>query len=139
MAKEKPNPRPAKRPPFEFVLEALERASPYTKPLFGCTAVYVGEQIVFALREKAGGTEDNGVWIATFREHHESLRKELPPMRSLAMFGGDTDWQVLPSSAPDFEECALRACALVLRRDPRIGKVPKTRRPKTKAPKARRK
>jgi hypothetical protein len=36
-----------------------------------------------------------------------------------------TGWQVLPADAPDFEEGALRACELVVARDPRIGKVPK--------------
>ena len=35
-----------------------------------------------------------------------------------------TGWQVLPTDAEDFEEAALRACELVLARDPRIGKVP---------------
>jgi hypothetical protein len=35
---------------------------------------------------------------------------------------------VLPAAASDFEEAALRACELVLARDPRIGKVPKARR-----------
>jgi len=37
-------------------------------------------------------------------------------------------WQVLPAGAPDFEEAALRACERVLARDPRMGKVPKSRR-----------
>jgi hypothetical protein len=38
-----------------------------------------------------------------------------------------THWQVLPADAPDFEEAALRACELVVARDTRIGKVPKSR------------
>jgi hypothetical protein len=54
------------------------------------------------------------------------LRHEFPRMRSIRVFGqGVTGWQVLPVSAPDFEDAALRACDLVLARDPRIGKVPK--------------
>jgi hypothetical protein len=45
------------------------------------------------------------------------------------VFGKDvTNWQVLPVDAPDFEEAALRACELVVARDPRIGKVPQKRR-----------
>jgi hypothetical protein len=50
-------------------------------------------------------------------------------MRSIQLFKKKvTGWQVLPADAPDFEESALRACELVLARDPRIGKVPRPRR-----------
>ncbi|MCU1312877.1 MAG: hypothetical protein JWM54_634, partial [Acidobacteriaceae bacterium] len=38
-----------------------------------------------------------------------------------------TGWQILPADAPDFESAALRACELVLRSDPRIGKIPKSK------------
>jgi hypothetical protein len=41
-----------------------------------------------------------------------------------------TGWQLLPADAPDFESAALRACELVLRQDPRIGKIPKAKRGK---------
>jgi hypothetical protein len=96
--------------------------------MFGCLAVYVREKIVLILRDKPGGS-DNGVWLATTREHHESLRREFPGMRSIAVLGKDvTGWQVLPADAPDFEEAALRACELILGGDPRIGKSPKPRR-----------
>ena len=74
-------------------------------------------------------TADNGVWLATTEEHHESLRREFPNMRSIQVLGkAVTGWQVLPVDAPDFEEAALRACELIVARDPRIGKVPRTRR-----------
>jgi hypothetical protein len=118
--------------PFEFVIEELAELEPTTRPMFGCTAVYVGERIVFILRDKPGSPRDSGVWIATTREHHESLRRELPSMRSIAVLGaGVTGWQVLPAEADDFEEAVLRACALVRAGDARIGKVPKSRRPRT--------
>jgi hypothetical protein len=69
------------------------------------------------------------VWLATTAEHHRSLSREFPNMRSIQVFGKDvTNWQVLPVDAPDFEEAALRACELVVARDPRIGKVPNKRR-----------
>lgn len=114
-----------KAAPFEFVLDALSPVSPRTRPMFGCLAVYVGAKIVLILRDKQGKQPDNGVWLATTREHHESLRREFPNMRSVQIFGKDvTDWQVLPADGSDFEEAALRACDLVLARDPRVGKVP---------------
>jgi hypothetical protein len=97
--------------------------------MFGCLAVYVGEKIVVILRDKGEKTADNGVWLATTEEHHESLRREFPSMRSIGVLGKKvTGWQVLPAKAADFEEAALHACELILAGDPRIGKVPGARR-----------
>jgi hypothetical protein len=121
--------KPRKTIPHEFVLDAIASLSPTTRPMFGCLAVYVEEKIVLILREKAGAHPDNGVWLATTVDHHDSLRRDFPNMRSIAVFGKDvTGWQVLPSDAADFEEAALRACELIVARDPRIGKVPAGRR-----------
>lgn len=121
--------KPRKIVPHAFVLEALDSLAPRTNPMFGCLAIYVAEKIVLILRDKAGDTADNGVWLATTAEHHDSLRREFPHMRSIQVLGKKvTGWQVLPADAPDFEEAALRACELVLARDPRIGKVPGERR-----------
>ncbi len=120
--------KPRKRVPHEFVLEALAPLAPMTRPMFGCLAIYVEEKIVLILREKPKYPADNGVWLATTEEHHQSLRAEFPRMRSIGLLGGKiTGWQALPSDAPDFEESALRACEMVLARDPRIGKVPGSR------------
>jgi hypothetical protein len=121
--------------PHEFVLDALTPASPYTRPMFGCLAVYVKDKIVFILRDRHDRTADNGVWLATTPDHHESLHREFPSMRSIGGVGEDvTGWQVLPADADDFEEAALRACDLVLGRDPRIGKVPGLGQRKSRTP-----
>jgi hypothetical protein len=125
--------RKRKAPPHEFVLDAIASLSPRTRPMFGCLAVYVGEKIVLILRDKAAHADDNGVWLATTKEHHQSLLREFPNMRSIRLLGKKvTGWQVLPSDADDFEEAALRACELVLAGDPRIGKVPEARRAKAR-------
>ena len=124
--------------PHEFVLDAIAELSPITRPMFGCTAIYVGEKIVLILREKPTYTADNGVWLATSHEHHESLRREFPNMRSIELLGEKiTSWQVLPSDSPDFEQSAMRACELVLARDARIGKIPKSRQAQSRKPKQR--
>jgi hypothetical protein len=116
--------------PYAFVLDAISQLPIETRSMFGCLAVYVGDKIVLMLREKQKQIEDNGVWLATTREHHQSLRREFPHMRSIQLLGKEvTGWQVLPADAPDFESAALRACELILARDPRIGKVPKRRLP----------
>lgn len=114
-----------KRTPYQFVVDALEPLSPRTRSMFGCMAVYVREKIVLCLRDKPTSPVDNGVWLATTCDHHESLRRSFPNMRSIALLGKDvTGWQLLPADAPDFEESAARACELITQRDPRIGKVP---------------
>jgi hypothetical protein len=111
--------------PHEFVLDAIASLSPWTRPMFGCLAVYVQDKIVFILRDQQDDTGDNGLWLATTKEHHESLRREFPSMRSIQVLGsGVTSWQVLPAEASDFEEAALRACEMIVDRDPRIGKLP---------------
>ena len=118
-----------KRAPHEFVLEALAELEPETRPMFGCLAVYVEDKIVFVLRDRERNTAGNGVWLATTKEHHESLRREFPSMRSIGVLGKKvTGWQILPADAADFEETALRACELIAANDPRIGKVPESRR-----------
>jgi hypothetical protein len=115
--------------PFPFVLEALAPLSPWTRPMFGCLAIYVQEKIVLILRDKPSTPLDNGVWLATTEDHHPSLRMEFPHMRSIDVLGKKiTGWQVLPVDAQDFESSALRACDLVLAGDPRIGKVPGAKR-----------
>jgi hypothetical protein len=115
--------------PHEFVLDAIASLRPRTRPMFGCLAVYVDNKIVLILRDKQSNTADNGVWLATTDEHHESLRREFPTMRSIQALGsGVTGWQVLPADRVDFEEAALRACELIVAGDHRIGKIPGTKR-----------
>jgi len=110
--------------PYGFVLDAISTLSPYTRPMFGCLAIYVKDKIVLILRDKPKSTADNGVWLATTQEHHQSLRREFPNMRSIQLLGKPiTGWQVIPVDAPDFESAALRACELVLAGDARIGKI----------------
>lgn len=120
--------------PHEFVLDAVAPVSPVTRPMFGCLAVYVRGKIVLILRDRRDHPADNGVWLATTVDHHDSLRREFPSMRSIRLFGKrPTGWQVLPADADDFEAAALRACELVVAGDPRIGKVPGERRPGRRA------
>jgi hypothetical protein len=129
-------PKQRKPIPHAFVLDAISTLSPYTRPMFGCLAIYVKDKIVLILRDKPKNTADNGVWLATTQEHHQSLRREFPSMRSIQLLGKPvTGWQVLPVDAPDFESAAQRACELVLAEDARIGKIPgaRTSKPRSKA------
>ncbi len=113
--------------PFNFVIENLFALNPIVKAMFGAYAIYVGSKIVLILRDKKD--EDTGVWIATIPEHHRSLKKDFPSMRSIKIFGsGETGWQVLPMDADDFESSVNRACDFILKGDKRIGKIPKPKK-----------
>jgi hypothetical protein len=115
--------------PFRFVLDYLAEKEPRVRPMFGCHAVYVGRKIVLILRHRPSHPSANGVWIATTKEHHASLKRIFPSMRSIAFLGkGVSNWQVIPEKAVDFEPSVLAACELIIRGDARIGTLPKPRR-----------
>ncbi|MES2620690.1 MAG: hypothetical protein V4615_07550 [Bacteroidota bacterium] len=120
--------RPVKKISFEFVFDYLLPLEPVVKPMFGCHALYVGEKIVLILRERNDHPEANGVWLATSSEHHQSLKSELPSLCSIYILSdgkAETNWQMLPSAADDFEISVIRVCEMVKHSDNRIGKVPK--------------
>lgn len=110
---------------FDFVLDHLEPLSPRVRPMFGCHAIYLGEKMVLITRKRENDGHDNGVWIATAIEHHASLKEVFPSMRPIRLFGTKPSaWQNIPEEADDFEESVLTACDLILKNDPRIGKIP---------------
>jgi hypothetical protein len=118
--------------PFDFVLERLAPREPMVRPMFGCYAIYVDEKLVLILRERKDHPFDNGVWLATVEEFHDELKKIFPCMRSVRLLGGKrTVWQNLPVTDESFEELVLEACDMILRSDPRIGKIPGTKKRKT--------
>src|ERR1700746_2205870 len=80
-------PKRRKPIPHAFGLDAISTLSPYTRPMFGCLAIYVKDKIVLILRDKPKSTADNGVWLATTQEHHQSLQREFPNMRSIQLLG----------------------------------------------------
>ena len=124
-----------KKVPFDFVLESLLPLNPRVRPMFGAFAVYVGEKIMLVLRNKEGHEEANGVWLATKSEYHSSLKNIFPAMRSIYILSdgkAETEWQMLPFDADDFETSAVKACELILKGDERIGRIPKPRKKKRK-------
>lgn len=85
------------------------------------------------VRDKEDHPEANGVWFATSKEHHASLKKEFPSMHSVYVLSdgkNETDWQMIHKDDDEFETASLKICDLILKRDPRIGKIPKKRRGK---------
>jgi hypothetical protein len=135
--------------PFPFILDELADLDPYTKPMFGCVSIYIGEKIMLIMRNRNSNPEDNGVWLATTPEHHAKLYSIFPSLRSIQLFGpGPTGWQIIPLDSPTFEEEVIQACQLIRMGSPLIGKIPKqkkrpsvakaNRRPKKKKPTSKR-
>src|SRR5215216_842192 len=119
--------------PFEFVFDHLAPLDVTIKPMFGFFALYIDEKIILVLRQRKESPSKNGVWIATTIQHHESLKKDLPSMRSISKNHADpteTEWQVIPFDADDFESSVIKACEFIKRGDPRIGRIPKPGKPK---------
>lgn len=124
------------KPPFPFVLEALEPLQPEVRRMFSGFAVYSGDLLVCMLLDHVKHPRDNGIWVVLAEEvdpgggsEIRGLKREFPSLRKIAMLGGAIGhWLVIPSEGKDFEGEAGRFCELVLRRDARLGRVPKSRR-----------
>jgi len=118
--------------PHSFVVEALAEAQPEVRRMFSGFAVYLGDRLVFMLRDAVKSAKDNGVWLVLAEgidPADRGLRREFPSLRSIELLGGAIrHWLLIPSDGPDFEREALRACELVLRRDARLGRIPQSRR-----------
>jgi hypothetical protein len=127
--------RPARlkqKPPHAFVLDALAPLHPEVRRMFSGFAVYIGDRIVCMLRDSPKSPRDNGVWLVlseTVNPADRALRREFPSLRSIELLGGKIGhWLLIPSDGPAFETEALHACDLLIRRDPRLGRIPKSRR-----------
>jgi len=115
-----------KKMPFAFALEELDAMAPLTKPMFGGFVVYIGEKMTLFLydRDKLP-PQFKGVSVATTPEHYRSLAQEFSSTRdSSPRKIGKHPWLHIPADAVDFEEQVLKACELILKGDPRIGREP---------------
>jgi hypothetical protein len=121
-----PSAKPARAIPFDFVLEQLAPLELTTRPMFGCTAIYVEDRIVFVLRKK--GDADDGVWVAFEPARTEEMLALFPRLQGIELLGNSRGWRKLAADSASFEEDVLRACALLRGGDERLGKVPESRK-----------
>jgi hypothetical protein len=122
-----------KRPPYDFVLEDLADIVTAIKPMFGAFGIYKDDQILMILRKKEKFDQDTGLWLAIPDEHVLSLKKTIPELRDLQMFGtSPTAWQVVGEEIENFEEICLKICEMIRKRDARIGRTLKKRLRKSK-------
>src|ERR1700712_4991118 len=110
--------------PYDFVIDYLP-ASMIIKPMFGMHYIYLGKKIMLILRKRDNEPELNGVWLATNKKHHESLKKEIPELGPAFMAGDERqgNWLFIHPEAEGFEETAIRICELITHGDPRVGNV----------------
>ena len=111
--------------PFDFLFDYLIPLDIEVKHMFGMWSVYSNEKILMILRDRKDNPETNGIWIATSQQHHKSLKKDLPSLRSISTYKvgfKETEWQILPVDSNDFEESVRKVCELIKRNDQRIGK-----------------
>ena len=123
---------PKLKPPHPFVLEALASVNPEVRRLFSGFAVYAGNRLFTMLRDHAKCPQDNGMWLVLSEgtnPQDASLRRDLPSLRPIQILGSKiSHWLLIPSDGADFEREALHACDLILRKDPRLGRIPHSRR-----------
>lgn len=124
--------KPKQKIPHPFVLEALAPLGPEVRRMFSGFAVYVGDRIVCMLRDHPRSPQDNGLWLVlseAINPADRRLRREFPSLRRIELLGDKIGhWLLIPADGPDFEKEALHACDLLLRHDPRLGRIPKSRR-----------
>jgi hypothetical protein len=120
------------RVPHAFVLDALAPLQAEVGRLFSGFAVYSGDRLLMVLRESEKSPRDNGVWLVLAEgtdPSDKSLRRDFPSLRQIDLLHGKMrHWLLLPSDDAAFETLALHACDLMVRRDPRFGRVPVSRR-----------
>ena len=124
--------KPKQKAPHGFVVEALARLNPEVRRMFSGFAIYVGDLLICMLRESPKSPRDNGVWLVLSEgmdPADRGLRSEFPSLRSIELLGGKIGhWLLIPSDGRDFEAEAMHACDLLLRHDPRLGRIPQSRR-----------
>ncbi|MEO5685377.1 MAG: hypothetical protein ABIQ88_22205 [Chitinophagaceae bacterium] len=113
-----------KQMPFDFLLDYLP-ANVVIRPAIGMYYIYWEKKIVLIFRKVSKNARHNGLWIATNKEQHASLKAELPAITNFVFDEGatvDSAWLQLKDDHDDFETTAIRICELISHRDKRIGK-----------------
>ena len=116
--------------PHEFILDLLYPLPIRTKKMFGNVALYYGEKIILATRQKEDKPEDNGIWIGTKIKHHDNLKKLIPELQHLKTYN-IKKWLLLHEDEPKFEERAYEIAQLIKAHSDLIGIIPKPKKKKT--------
>jgi hypothetical protein len=110
--------------PYDFVFDYLPR-NVVVRPMFGMYYIYLNKKIMLILRKASKNLDMNGIWVATSKEHHKSLERDIPALTDFLLDNGemhDSDWRLLKHDHDDFESAAIQLCELITHGDRRIGK-----------------
>ena len=114
----------AKPTPYDFVFDYLPPGI-IVKPMFGFHYIYWGKKLMLILCTNLKHPEWDGVWIATDKGHHQSLKKEIPDLSSFFIDNDERhgNWLMIMATAEDFEGSAIKVCEMISHGDPRIGRL----------------
>jgi hypothetical protein len=90
-------------PPYDFIVDYLPAAI-IVRRVFGMYYIYLNQKNMLILRKLSKNQNLHGIWIATGKDFHASLKAAVP-------------------SIADFEMAAIKICGLISHGDPRIGKL----------------
>ncbi len=117
--------KPKKDPFLEFSQSQLfenflDQPSFHYKRMFGGLACYFNGLLIAVLMEEEN-SHWNGFLIPTSREHHESLRAEIPGLINHPVLG---KWLYAPMKDSSYDESCESVLRLIRKGDPRLGIIP---------------
>ncbi len=122
-----PEVRVFKPHPLRWIVESLEEEPSYfEKAMFGARGCYLHGRLVLVLAARKEPWR--GLLIPTEKRNHGSLQAELPGLMVHKVLA---KWLYLPEVSEDFEETASRLIDLIKEEDPRVGVLPKPRKPRS--------
>ncbi len=110
--------------PFDFLLNYLPRDI-IVQPAIGMFYIYWNRKIVLIARQTKKNPQHNGLWIASHRGHHATLKKDIPAITDFVFDEGwdvESAWLLLNDQHDDFESAAIAICELIAKKDMRIGR-----------------
>ncbi|MDB4904839.1 MAG: hypothetical protein JWQ63_4120 [Mucilaginibacter sp.] len=110
--------------PFDFVFDYLPTGIT-VKKMFGMHYIYLGKRIMLILRRRDNESDLNGIWVATSKEHHQSLKNDIQELGAFFINGDERhgNWLLIQDNSEDFENAAIKVCELISHYDTRIGNL----------------
>src|SRR4051794_30225098 len=91
-----PAERPKRAVAYPFVLDLLSTLETSTRAMFGATAVYLDERVLFILRQK--GDQDDGMWLAYEPDAETDVLALFPHLQRIELLGNVRCWRKLAAS-----------------------------------------
>ena len=111
--------------PQRWVIEPLMNEPTYReRAMFGAHACYLYDRLMLLLCSR-GAEPWQGLLVPTEREHQPSLLAELPSPVVHPVIG---KWLYMSEDLEGFDDTALRLVDLIMREDPRMGVVGKSKK-----------